>query len=1290
MVNAKGIGIFMLIALGIPPYYAQNVLPDDLVEGDANQDYSPITAKDGEQTQAQESAPQLEQNPPTLLLEEEKPVETSDNFSVALINHDSKQSHNPSLTPLNQIEDLNDHFTLPLIPHQTGGAGDLLHLIQRSHGIPRSSEISGTFYTLNILPPDLDISYEPKEAQVHPNQNEEPSHQTYTQLSGRSLSQGLENFYETASKEANNTVDYEHSNDTIQQKEGLYEETSQDVPEIHGQKSVSSGLRESNMSTDNEKTELKDLQFDVLEEPQAGTEDSDRPKRFGNTQDQTLSEAITISHPHKPGDHIQDIHLTTDWPQISEISQSVAVSAMNDSIEEPQNGALQSDTRHSSGNTSTLIISSQDQLGAEASNTAAKKLEHLNEDIQVMQTHITKDQEKVTGLEQTHPQIKPEIAALHENQTYPNQNLSNVIANPLNSVNTSNSEGELADIFDNQNNESNKNILANIYQQEFDDAKSLPTLPSQILSESHSVFVEVLPLNHSLQRTGWSPSAAEEAYSQINDETEAHYKTHSNHFPENAASEQRDMALANTTAVPEEQKPVSSVSNDHLLHSPIKDSEEFHSDLSVHADQLLHSPIKETKGSILAPSGPTETLEAHTLVHSPPEGSHDPILYPHNNKYQHSDISIEGRSMGDNQETDIITITLPKHQQELHAARQPRRSHGGLTPLFTPPESREDLKHLPPDSSAEEENAGAPYQFSYKVKDRAQGADFGHQEGSDGTIVRGQYFVVLPDGRRQTVQYRADHVNGYQSEVEYQPGDVSAGGFISGNALVLEQIFSSGNNNNWLNTSPNNNVDNQYQAEVLHTDDALNQNIGNQHQYTPNEEVSNEYHQDGGSDHSNSLADQEPEQLFHVSNDQYQTPADTQFQHLSSGKQQGFITDDSHFNPIDFDGQFHTQGIVDQPFESNHYQTLNSENNFQPFLGNEQFSPSSNGDHSQPANEDQYQYQESNQFQQSEEITNNKSIEPSLHSSHQPGNGVAAHSVNGENQYQPPGNGDHLPITEGSLHQIQENGVQNQPSVSDQYEVINGNDQFVLQHEGNPSNILAGSEHIQVNGDLNQFPQSSGNSPIYNTDNGPLNVRTESNPSIVQLDDNQFHPFIHGDQFQPPFLNDDSNTFQTQTFLDPDAILTSENSDFSPSYSSNEYETSIETIHDQTPNYDALQLISNENFPQRRDVHHVNHSASQVPSTEHLSIIRLNEDDNGDDFFQGYYENESSGELSEIGSTQHFEDGSDHDDDSSFKSFQAEVLCENEEGNSFQGEHSDHTIPEVLEEDNQYSETSTD
>ncbi|XP_027228157.2 mucin-22 [Penaeus vannamei] len=71
-----------------------------------------------------------------------------------------------------------------------------------------------------------------------------------------------------------------------------------------------------------------------------------------------------------------------------------------------------------------------------------------------------------------------------------------------------------------------------------------------------------------------------------------------------------------------------------------------------------------------------------------------------------------------------------------------------------------------------------PYVFAYSITDPRNGADYGQTEESDGNVVSGQYHVLLPDGRRQMVQYRADPVNGFVSEVEYLDNHLpGSGGF---------------------------------------------------------------------------------------------------------------------------------------------------------------------------------------------------------------------------------------------------------------------------------------------------------------------------------------------------------------------------------------------------------------------------------------------------------------------------------------------------------------------------------
>ena len=62
--------------------------------------------------------------------------------------------------------------------------------------------------------------------------------------------------------------------------------------------------------------------------------------------------------------------------------------------------------------------------------------------------------------------------------------------------------------------------------------------------------------------------------------------------------------------------------------------------------------------------------------------------------------------------------------------------------------------------------AEATYDWEYKVLDHYSGNDFGHKESRRGYKTSGEYYVALPDGRRQLVTYTADE-NGYFPEVVY-------------------------------------------------------------------------------------------------------------------------------------------------------------------------------------------------------------------------------------------------------------------------------------------------------------------------------------------------------------------------------------------------------------------------------------------------------------------------------------------------------------------------------------------
>lgn len=63
---------------------------------------------------------------------------------------------------------------------------------------------------------------------------------------------------------------------------------------------------------------------------------------------------------------------------------------------------------------------------------------------------------------------------------------------------------------------------------------------------------------------------------------------------------------------------------------------------------------------------------------------------------------------------------------------------------------------------------GMPYDFNYAVKDDYYGTDFSHNAVSDGDQVKGEYKVLLPDGRLQIVSYIADWKTGFHPTIQYQ------------------------------------------------------------------------------------------------------------------------------------------------------------------------------------------------------------------------------------------------------------------------------------------------------------------------------------------------------------------------------------------------------------------------------------------------------------------------------------------------------------------------------------------
>ena len=62
-----------------------------------------------------------------------------------------------------------------------------------------------------------------------------------------------------------------------------------------------------------------------------------------------------------------------------------------------------------------------------------------------------------------------------------------------------------------------------------------------------------------------------------------------------------------------------------------------------------------------------------------------------------------------------------------------------------------------------------PYSFEWAVKDQPSYNDYAHQETADDKgYVTGSYRTLLPDGRTQVVNYKADDYSGYVADVKYE------------------------------------------------------------------------------------------------------------------------------------------------------------------------------------------------------------------------------------------------------------------------------------------------------------------------------------------------------------------------------------------------------------------------------------------------------------------------------------------------------------------------------------------
>ncbi|XP_033215262.1 uncharacterized protein LOC117171766 [Belonocnema kinseyi] len=120
------------------------------------------------------------------------------------------------------------------------------------------------------------------------------------------------------------------------------------------------------------------------------------------------------------------------------------------------------------------------------------------------------------------------------------------------------------------------------------------------------------------------------------------------------------------------------------------------------------------------------------------------------------------------------------------------KSFAGPIPSLIPPvvARAQASQYLPPNQFGSSKSSGydynaidvttpAKYDFEYSVNDE-YGNDFGHKERRSGDTTEGVYTVLLPDGRKQTVHYRADQ-NGFQPRISYEETRSGSNGYNNAN-----------------------------------------------------------------------------------------------------------------------------------------------------------------------------------------------------------------------------------------------------------------------------------------------------------------------------------------------------------------------------------------------------------------------------------------------------------------------------------------------------------------------------
>ncbi|ALC41016.1 Cpr50Ca, partial [Drosophila busckii] len=122
------------------------------------------------------------------------------------------------------------------------------------------------------------------------------------------------------------------------------------------------------------------------------------------------------------------------------------------------------------------------------------------------------------------------------------------------------------------------------------------------------------------------------------------------------------------------------------------------------------------------------------------------------------------------------TIAQHHHQQQQQQQLQHHHQHGLLaTSLPAQLDTEKNgIHYIHSHSHSHDDKAlqqyASKYAFGYRIRDFHTGNDFGHKQNRDlHGVTRGQYHILLPDGRVQNVIYHADDT-GFHADVSFESG----------------------------------------------------------------------------------------------------------------------------------------------------------------------------------------------------------------------------------------------------------------------------------------------------------------------------------------------------------------------------------------------------------------------------------------------------------------------------------------------------------------------------------------